>query len=278
MSSLQNALINDLPLNKGVGVLMHNKDGLLALEKPAGLMSHPNKPNDNKKSILTADYDSEEQCYKWTNRAGVLNCIWLINRLDSPTSGIILLGLNSTISDTIKAEFSSRNVSKVYYAIVRHKPSRPTGIWEDRLIKDIRNGKQIIKKAKVVTAKTRFKALQSPIGGFPVTVMKLMPLTGRTHQLRIQCQKHGVPIVGDRTYGNFPFNREVIAHTEIKRMLLHAAETHVHYSYKGQVRDFSVVSKLPEEFKKVIDYRPGKNTSCSLPNRSSVLSTRRFKL
>ncbi len=277
MSDLQNKLVSQLPLNEGVSVLTHNKDGLLALEKPIGLMSHPNTYRDNKKSILTADYDLEEQCYKWINSAGVLNCVWLINRLDSPTSGIILLGLNSAISDSIKIEFASRNVSKVYYAIVRDKPSRPTGTWEDRLLKDLRNGKQVVKKAKIVKAKTRYKALQSPIGGFPVTLMKLMPLTGRTHQLRIQCQKHGVPIVGDRSYGHFPFNREVVAHTKIKRMLLHAAETHVHYSYKGHVRDFSVVSELPLEFKKVLDYRPGRKNCRTALNDCSVLSTRVFK-
>ena len=131
--------------------------------------------------------------------------------------------------------------------------------------------------AKVVKAKTRYKALQSPIGGFPVTLMKLMPLTGRTHQLRIQCQKHGVPIVGDRSYGNFPFNREVVAHTKIKRMMLHAAETHVHYSYKGCVRDFSVVSEIPIEFKKLLEYRPGKKDYQSVSAHSSLLSNRRFK-
>ena len=277
MSGLQNTLIDDLPLNEGVSVLTHNKDGLLALEKPTGLMSHPNTYRDNKKSILTADYNLEEQCYKWINSAGVLNRVWLINRLDSPTSGIILLGLNSAISDSIKIEFASRNVSKVYYAIVREKPSRHTGTWNDQLVKDLRNGKQVVKNAKIVNAKTRYKALQSPIGGFPVTLMKLMPLTGRTHQLRIQCQKHGVPIVGDRSYGHFPFNREVVAHTKIKRMLLHAAETHVHYNYQGHVRDFSVVSQLPLEFKKVLEYRPGRKNSHTSSNDSSALSTRRFK-
>ena len=278
MSDIENVLIEELPLNKGARVLAHNKDGLLALEKPSGIMSHPNTYKDNKNSLITADYDLKQQCFKWTNSTGVLKCAWLINRLDSPTSGVILLGLNPAISDSIKVEFASRKVSKVYYAIVGQKPSRPVGSWEDRLLKDLKNGKQVIKKAKTVKAKTRYQALQSPIGGFPVTLMKLMPLTGRTHQLRIQCQKHGVPIVGDRTYGNFPFNREVAAHTEVKRMLLHAAETHVHYSYNGHVRDFSAVSELPVDFKTVLDYRPSQKKLRQEVKSSTVLLTRRFKV
>ena len=278
MSEFQNTLIDELPLNKGVNVLAYNVDGLVALDKPTGAMSHPNNCRDNNKSILTANYDLKQECFEWTSGTGAPKRAWLINRLDSPTSGVILLGLNPTISALIKAEFASRNVSKVYYAVVRQKPSMPTGSWEDLLIKDMRNSKHVIKKSKMVKAKTRFQVLQSPIGGFPVTLMKLMPLTGRTHQLRIQCQKHRLPIVGDRSYGNFPFNREVAAHTNIKRLLLHSAETHIHYTHEGKVRVFSATSKLPEDFKIVLNYRPSQKTLLPGNGRSASLSSRRFKI
>lgn len=278
MSEFQNTLIEELPLNKGVSVLAYNEDGLVALDKPTGAMSHPNNFRGNNKSILTANYDLKEECFEWISDAGAPKRAWLINRLDSPTSGVILLGLNPTISTLIKAEFASRNVSKVYYAVVRRKPSMPTGSWEDLLAKDMRNSKHAIKKSKMVKAKTRFQVLQSPIGGFPVTLMKLMPLTGRTHQLRIQCQKHRLPIVGDRSYGNFPFNREVAAHTNIKRLLLHSAETHIHYTHEGKVRDFSAISKLPEDFKIVLNYRPSQKTLLPGNGRSASLSSRRFKI
>ncbi len=278
MSEFQNVIINELPLNKGVSVLAYNEDGLVALDKPTGAMSHPNNYRDNKKSILIANYDLKEECFEWTSDTGAPKRAWLINRLDSPTSGVILLGLNPTISELIKAEFSSRNVSKVYYAVVRRKPSKPRGSWEDLLLKDMRNSKHAIKKSKMVKAKTRFQVLQSPIGGFPVTLMKLMPLTGRTHQLRIQCQKNRQPIVGDRSYGNFPFNREVAAHTNIKRLLLHSAETHIHYTHGGKIRDFSAVSKLPEDFKIVLNYRPSQKTLLLGNARSAALSLRRFNL
>lgn len=277
MSDPVNTSLDQLPLNKGVHILAHNEDGLLALEKPAGAMSHPNKPKDRDRSLLVADYDFEQECYYWTNDSGETIRVWLINRLDSPTSGVILLGLNPAISAVIKREFASHKVSKTYYALVRGKPNVPAGTWADNLKKDVHRGNRLVKKARIVAAKTRYQIVKSPTGGFPVTLIKLMPLTGRTHQLRVQCKKHGLPIVGDRTYGSFSFNREVAMHTGTKRMMLHSGETQVHYVYKGKVCDFTAKSELPEDFDRVMRFRPGLNANRPKAPRSPVLAGRRFK-
>jgi 23S rRNA-/tRNA-specific pseudouridylate synthase len=277
MAEFEDIQLDELPLNKGVHILVHNEDGLLALNKPAGAMSHPNKAADNERALLVADYDLEEECYHWTNNAGIERRVWLINRLDSPTSGVILLGLNPDISNTVKVQFATHKVNKTYYALVRGTPKVPAGSWSDQLKKDMHVGKRTMKKARVVPAKTRFQKVKSPTGGFPVTLLKLMPVTGRTHQLRVQCKMHGLPIVGDRTYGSFSFNREVSMLTQTKRMMLHSGKTHVHYSYKGRVRDFEASAELPEDFDRVMRFRPGLKLHRSKPNRSKVLASRRFK-
>ncbi|TVP78608.1 MAG: RNA pseudouridine synthase [Puniceicoccaceae bacterium] len=267
--------IAQLPLNEGVRLLAHNEDGLVALDKPVGAMSHPNTAEENHRALLTVDYDLESECYHWTDSDGHARKVWLINRLDSPTSGVILLGLNAEISQLIKGEFASHRVTKTYYALVRGTPEKPAGAWSDKLSKDVHCGKRVIKKARFVSAKARYQMVKSPTGGFPVTLLKLFPLTGRTHQLRVQCKQHKLPIVGDRSYGNFSFNREVAEHTAVKRMLLHSAETIVRYSYRGKVREFRAESELPEDFQEVIRYRPGLNHG-KVP--SPVLARRRFKL
>lgn len=277
MSDLLNTPIDQLPLNQGVLVLAHNEDGLLALEKPSGAMSHPNEPEDKGRSLLMADYDLEQECYHWTNDSGETHRVWLINRLDSPTSGVILLGLNPEISAVIKRQFASHKVSKIYYALVHGKPNVPAGTWADNLKKDVHRGSRLIKKGRTVPAKTRFQSVKSPTGGFPVTLMKLMPVTGRTHQLRVQCKKHGLPIVGDRTYGSFSFNREVAEYAETKRMMLHSGETQVHYTFKGKVRDFTAKSEMPDEFGQVMRFRPGLNMNRPKATGSTVLAGRRFK-
>lgn len=273
MSELQSEL---LPTNKGVRVLAANEDGLVALEKPVGVLAHPNVSEGSERALLTGQYDLEEECYQWTDDAGSARRAWLINRLDSPTSGVILLGLNAEISAVIKAEFATHRVNKIYYAIVRGS-AKPTGVWSDKLAKSIYQGKRFIKNARLVSAKARYQKVKSPTGGFPVTLIKLLPITGRTHQLRVQCKRHHLPIVGDRTYGSFSFNREVTMHTGVKRMLLHAAETHLRYAYRGKLRDFSAKSPLPSEFNEVLRYRPGLNPNMSKNASNSALAERRFK-
>jgi 23S rRNA-/tRNA-specific pseudouridylate synthase len=277
MSDFVDAPLDQLPLNKGVVVLAHNEDGLIALEKPVGAMSHPNAPGENARALLVADYDLEQECYSWTDAAGETRQAWLINRLDSPTSGVILMGLNPAITATIKKEFATHKVTKIYYALVRGKPSVPAGSWADQLKKDLQRGSRLIKQVRIVPAKTRYQVIKSPTGGFPVTLIKLMPLTGRTHQLRVQCKKHGLPIVGDRTYGSFSFNKEVAMRAETKRMMLHSAKTILRYSFKGKLREFSAKSDLPQDFQIVMAYRPGLNNARPKQTRSPLLAGRRFK-
>jgi len=277
MSDPVNTPLDQLPLNKGVRLLAHNEDGLVALDKRVGAMSHPNAPEENKRALLVADYDFEEECYFWTDDSGKTRRAWLINRLDSPTSGVILLGLNPEISAAIKKEFATHRVTKIYYALVRGKPGVPAGAWADNLMKDVHRGNRLISKGRIVSAKTRYQVIKSPTGGFPVTLIKLMPLTGRTHQLRVQCKKHGLPVVGDRTYGSFSFNKEIALRAETKRMMLHSGETIVNYNFKGKLREFTAKSELPEDFQKVLGYRPGLNTAPPKKKPSQVLAARRFK-
>jgi len=258
MSSTEIVRLEELPLNEGVHVLASNEDALVALEKPAGAMSHPNKSGDIKRSLLTASYDYENEFYFWENQEGEERKVWLINRLDSPTSGVILIGLNPEIAAIVKQEFSTHKVTKNYHALVRHLPSKHAGTWADVISKDLVNNGRKIKKGRQIKAKSSYQMIKKPIGGFPIALLKLIPVTGRTHQLRIQCRKHGHPIVGDRSYGNFRFNKEVALETGEKRMMLHASELIVNYSYKGKAMRFRAQSELPEAFRVVMGFRPGR--------------------
>ena len=80
--------------------LSHSEDGLVALEKPAGALSHPSA-EESRRSLLMSDYDLKEECYQWIDGAGKTRRAWLINRLDSPTSGVIAWA-EQAISQTIK--------------------------------------------------------------------------------------------------------------------------------------------------------------------------------
>ncbi len=281
MSAYRTVQVNELPLNEGVRVLQSNGDGLVAIDKPTGVLSHPNTDKDIGRSVLRAGYDYEGEYFFWKDNDGVECRVWLINRLDSPTSGVMLLALNPSINETVKQLFATHRVSKIYYALVRKVPPAAAGLWSDTLSKNLVNGKRVIKAGTRVSAKTKFQVLTKPTGGFPISLLRLTPITGRTHQLRVQCKKHEHPIVGDQTYGHFGFNKEILLRTGHKRMMLHSGETELKYAYEGKVRIFSAKSELPEPFHDVLRYRPGISNvnTVKIPEKKgdSLLRDRRFK-
>ncbi|WP_269522942.1 RluA family pseudouridine synthase [Coraliomargarita parva] len=282
MSEESQILPEALPLGPDVRLIEANKDGLVALDKPSGVMSHPNRHEERHRALLDAHYDYEREEFSWENDAGDICRAWLVNRLDSPTSGVILIALNKEVADAVKQSFAAHRVNKTYYALVKRTPGVPAGVWSDVLSKTIVRGGRKIKDAQRLPAKSRYQVVKDTVGGFPVCLLKLMPVTGRTHQLRIQCKSHNHPIVGDQTYGSFSFNREVAAETGVKRLLLHSAETTVNYAYQGKSQHFTAKSALPAEFDAVLKFRPGLNTGrgtrAPMPHSSSrALSGRRFR-
>ena len=95
-----------LPLNAGVEVL-RDDFGLLALYKPGGLRSHPNRDGKDGKALLDAEWKQEEEAYE---RGGET---WhLLHRLDAPTSGVILLARDATVATAVKEEFA-RHLAEV---------------------------------------------------------------------------------------------------------------------------------------------------------------------
>jgi 23S rRNA-/tRNA-specific pseudouridylate synthase len=84
------------------------------------------------------------------------------------------------------------------------------------------------------------------------TLIRLEPRTGRSHQLRVQCARRHLPIVGDQTYGNFEANRAFAKEKATKRLFLHSYETSFSYEYKGRTVLFSAKAPLPRLFEKVL--------------------------
>ena len=85
-----------------------------------------------------------------------------------------------------------------------------------------------------------------------LTLIRLEPRTGRSHQLRVQCANRGLPIVGDQTYGDFARNRAFTRLARTKRLFLHSSETSFEYDFDGRRTSFSAVAPLPAEFEKFL--------------------------
>jgi len=234
-----------LPLGRGVVVLTRDANGLAALAKPAGLLSLPNTPAEQGRSLLQATYRLDEECFEWAGGGR----LWLLNRLDSATSGVILVADNLALAVVIREHFKRKQVNKLYQALVFGRPSRKEESWIDRLAVDKKAG-QIRTGAGHIPSESQMRVLKSfsGPGGSPMALIQLEPKTGRSHQLRVQCAKRHLPIVGDQTYGDFGQNRAFAKLTGEKRLFLHSRSTRFNYTIGGKAQAFAAEAPLPPEF------------------------------
>jgi 23S rRNA-/tRNA-specific pseudouridylate synthase len=239
---------NELPLHEGVAVVARAPGGLMAFDKPAGVLSHPNMKSEQPRALLTCDYSIEGEFFRWIDAAGKSRVFWLLNRLDSHTSGVILGVLdNAELAKRIRALFREKHIRKVYHALVFGKPSHPTALWKDRLAIEKRAGQVRTKAGDGIPSECEMKVLrQRRDGAFPVALIELAPRTGRSHQLRVQCAHRRLPIVGDATYGDFGGNRALAKATGVKRLC------RFDYEHEGRVVKFVATAPTPAEFLKLL--------------------------
>lgn len=253
-----NKLIETIPLAKKAAVLNFDDCGLIAFDKGSGLMSHPNPniPNAENHPFVRARYNFKEEYYSWQLSENERARLYLINRLDSPTSGVILAAFSEEVALAAKQSFKEKKAQKTYFAICKGKNPAKAGEWCDFLdVKKLGNFvRGQIAKHGPIKAVAKFEFVRSDANKLGLSLIKLQPLTGRTHQLRIQCAKHNMPIVGDQTYGNFAVNREIRRVTSIPRMFLHCAATKIEFDLGSRHIVFEAKSKLPDSFGAILDY------------------------
>ncbi|MEO5957632.1 MAG: RNA pseudouridine synthase [Opitutaceae bacterium] len=234
-------------------LLAHDANGVVALNKPAGVLSHPNEDGDESRSVLNARYEIENEVFEWSADGGTRGRLWLLNRLDSATSGVILAAADGGVAAEIRAQFKRKNVRKIYHALVFGAPRLRTERWKDVLAVDKRGGKiRTAANAGHIPAESTMTVVRAGKEEPQVTLLRLEPHTGRSHQLRVQCAKRGLPIVGDQTYGDFQRNRAFAKRTGAKRLFLHSTETGFEYRWQSKTRVFAAEAPLPVEFEEYL--------------------------
>lgn len=251
--SAAGAYWSSLPLGPGVALLLHDGNGLAAFSKPAGVLSHPNARGDEPRSLLNARYLLEGEFFEWQDATGAAQRLWLLNRLDSATSGVILGASTQELAVDIRAQFKRKHVRKVYQALVFGAPRAATETWKDLVAVDKRAGRiRSDARAGNIPAESHMKVVRAGRREPRLTLLQLEPLTGRSHQLRVQCAKRHLPIVGDQTYGDFRRNREFAKLTGEKRLFLHSLGSSFEYQFRGKTFSFSARTPPPPEFEKFL--------------------------
>ena len=168
--------------------LIHRDDDFMVIHKPAGLLTVPGKTEDLQDCLINRLVKLEPKTL-------------LIHRLDRDTSGILAFGLTKWGQKTISRQFQERQTDKTYQAMVAGTLEGEGTIEVPVVYDPSRPPLHIADPAHHKPAITHWQAIEHfNIQGQPVTRVKLIPITGRSHQLRVHMQYLGHPIIGDTLY------------------------------------------------------------------------------
>jgi 23S rRNA pseudouridine1911/1915/1917 synthase len=218
--------------------IIYEDEHLIAVNKPAGMVVHPSRGHREGTLVNTLmAYYPQLATFEDPERAGV------VHRLDKLTSGVIVLALTVEAQEKMMELFRNRQVEKIYWGLVDGHPPTDKGridapigtdhirFWQRRAIKH--DGK---------LALSEFYTLERFAEH---TLLKLHPITGRTHQLRLHVALIGCPIVGDQMYGR--------PHPSLPldRFFLHAKSIRFTHPLTGQ--ELSLETDLPDELNEVLE-------------------------
>lgn len=162
----------------------------------------------------------------------------LVNRLDQPVEGILLVGRNEKAAADLSRQVQDHiRMEKWYQAVVRGKLPQKEGTLVDYLIKDGRtNTSRIVPKGTKdgKRSELRYQVIRE---GEQESLLKIQLLTGRHHQIRVQLAHAGVPIVGDTKYGKTDGNP--------KQLCLCAFRTTFQHPRTKERMDFQVEPTFP---------------------------------
>lgn len=189
--------------------VMHQDDDILVLNKQSGLLSVKGKDPDH------AD------CLE-ARAVGDFPSATVVHRLDLDTSGVMIMALNMDAHRFLSRGFQDRKTDKTYYARVLGHPVVDSGTVDLPLKCDWPNRpKQKVDFDEGRSALTHWFVETRHDDG--TTLMRLKPVTGRSHQLRVHMLEIGHPILGDRFYGQGG------ALDRANRLMLHAADINFYH-------------------------------------------------
>lgn len=217
--------------------VLYEDGDLVAVNKPAGMVTHPAYGNWSGTLVNAALHHWPEMrdVGPGVERAGVAH------RLDKDTSGVIIMAKTPDALRHLQRQFKQRTVYKRYVALVEGVPDSSAGIIEAPIGRDPNRRKRMAVVKGGRPAVTRYDLAEDLHTN---ALLSLELRTGRTHQLRVHLAWHGHPIVGDRLYG---YRKQRIG---LKRLFLHAAELHVDSPSTGERLEFR--APLPASLEDVL--------------------------
>ena len=173
--------------------IIHDDKDLVVISKPAGLVVHPAHGH-HSHTLLNGLLYKFPELEKNTN----LSRMGLVHRLDKDTSGLLIITKNEIAQQHILAQFKERTIRKEYAAIVIGKLSDESGEIRVNIGRHPKNRKKMaVLKTGGKESLTRYEVIKYLKNA---TYVRLIPHTGRTHQLRVHMHYLKHPVAGDEIY------------------------------------------------------------------------------
>ena len=168
---------------------------LIIVNKPAGILVQGDKTGDKSLIDLVKEYLKIEYSKKGNVFLG------LVNRIDRPTSGIVILSKTSKALSRMNSLFKNRKIKKFYWAIISKSFPKNEGILNGWFRKNSKLNKSYVYDNKVSNSKLGSLKYNRIKDFKKYSLFEIDLETGRHHQIRSQFSKLGYPIVGDLKYG-----------------------------------------------------------------------------
>ncbi len=222
--------------------ILYQDEHVIAINKPSGLTVVPLG-------------NGKEPCLKEMLAAQLGRQIFAVHRLDRETSGVVVLAFDAESHRNLSLQFQNREVTKVYWAIVRGKPNPPSGSVRLPIARDKNPIRVMVVRHGGKRSRTEYRVLEE-FRGF--SLIEARPRTGRMHQVRVHLAAVGVPLAVDSLYGDskalflsqikpgYKQKREEEERPLIARLTLHARE--LTFTHPVSQAPLSVLAPLPHDF------------------------------
>ncbi|HET7088315.1 MAG TPA: RluA family pseudouridine synthase [Anaerolineae bacterium] len=225
----------DIPLS-----IVYEDADLIVIDKPAGLVVHPAAGHD-RGTLVNAilAHAPDLKGVGGEMRPGI------VHRLDKDTSGLIVAAKHDAAHRELQRQFKSRQVKKVYLALVEGRLAPRVGIVDAPIARDRVHRRRMAVSADGRPSRTRYKVIRYlRLAEAAYSFVEAHPETGRTHQIRVHLAWLGHPLVGDTLYGR---RKPALP---IGRQFLHAARLTLRLPSTGEERTFE--SPLPDDLERVL--------------------------
>lgn len=219
------------------GAVLFENDDILVIDKPSGLAVHGGSGLDY--GLIEVVRAMRPDCQR----------LELAHRLDRDTSGCTIISKKTSVLREVHRQLREKTLRKTYLALVRGRwPRRKTAVNAPLEKNILQSGERMVRVSPDgKPSLTRF-AIEEALPG--ATLIRAMPVTGRTHQIRVHALHAGFPLLGDNKYGNRA-DDAWLAEIGLKRLFLHASEVELTLP-DGQA--LHVKAPLPGELARVLDY------------------------